>query len=358
IGYAGASEKAREDVYILAKEIRDQKLPIKPNCAARTHIADIQPIVDVSQSLGYPIEASVFIGSSPIRQYVEGWGIDFLLRSTEEAILFARKNGLPVMFVTEDTTRARPDVLEQVYTRAIELGAERICLADTVGHSTPEGARNLVRFIRNVVKKTGKQVKIDWHGHKDRGLSIINSLVAFEAGAHRLHGCALGIGERVGNTPMDLLIVNLVLLGYWKGNVSALPGYVELVSQATGVPISPSYPVFGEDAFRTGTGVHAAAVIKALKKGHHFLADRVYSAIPASLFGRRQKVEVGPMSGENNVRFWLISHSYPDSPDVVSALFQFAKESSTLLSDEQIVEFLEKKGIYPTEILEEKRTLV
>ncbi len=345
IGYAGASDRAREDVYILAKEIQGQKLPIEPNCAARTHIADIQPIVDISLQVGYPIEASVFIGSSPIRQYAEGWDIHFLLRATEEAVSYAVKNGLPVMYVTEDTTRAKPEVLEQLYTSAIDCGARRICLADTVGHITPAGARNLVQFIRRVVKKTGKKVKIDWHGHKDRGLSIINTLAAFEAGADRLHGCALGIGERVGNTPMDLLIVNLVLCGYWQGNISALPSYVELVSRSVGAPIPPNYPVFGEDAFRTATGVHAAAIIKALEKGHHYLADRVYSAIPASQFGRKQKIEIGPMSGEHNVRFWLRSRGYPDSADVVNEILQLGKRSSFVLTDEQIIEFLQKKAI-------------
>src|SRR5690606_32197359 len=114
---------------------------------ARTVIADVEPIARISQEAGIPIEACTFIGSSPIRQYAEDWTLDRMLRATQEAVTFAVKEGLPVMFVTEDTTRARPEVLKRLYTTAIECGARRICLADTVGHATPAGVRSLVRFV-------------------------------------------------------------------------------------------------------------------------------------------------------------------------------------------------------------------
>ncbi|HEX9936343.1 MAG TPA: LeuA family protein, partial [Longimicrobium sp.] len=282
IGLPGAGPRAVRDVEALAREIVDHRLPIEPNCAARTVRADVQPIIEVSQRVGIAIEAATFIGSSPIRQYAEDWTLERMLKATEDAVGFAVKNGLPVMYVTEDTTRARPEVLKRLYTAAIECGARRICLADTVGHATPHGVRRLVRFVRTeIVEPSGEDVKIDWHGHRDRGLAVPNCLAAIEEGANRIHGTALGIGERCGNAEMDLLLVNLKLLGLHDWDLSKLNEYVQLAADACRVPIAYNWPVFGEDAFRTGTGVHAAAIVKAEQKGDAWLADRIYSGVPA-----------------------------------------------------------------------------
>jgi 2-isopropylmalate synthase len=295
LGLPGAGPHVVRDVERLAREIVEQKLKVSPNCAARTVIADIRPIAEISQRTGIPIECGAFIGSSPLRQYAEGWTLDQLLRLTEEAITFAVREGVPVMYVTEDTTRADPDTLRQLYSTAIRAGAARVCVADTVGHATPSGAAALTRFIREVVDATGEDVQVDWHGHRDRGLGEINALAAAAAGADRLHGTALGVGERVGNAPMDLLLVNFVLLGWRDYDLSRLPEYCRKVAEATGVPFPDNWPVVGIDAFRTGTGVHAAAILKARAKGDDWLADRIYSGVPASLVGRRQLVEIARM---------------------------------------------------------------
>ncbi|MBI4408056.1 MAG: 2-isopropylmalate synthase [Gemmatimonadetes bacterium] len=349
LGLPGAGARAVADVTALAREIARAGLRIFPNCAARTVRADVEPIARIVDDTGVPIEAATFIGSSPIRQYAEDWTLDKMLRATEDAVTFAVSLGLPVMYVTEDTTRARPEVLQRLYTTAIECGARRICLADTVGHATPAGARRLVRFIIDeVVRPTGEPVKVDWHGHRDRGLAIPNTLAAIDEGVHRVHGCALGIGERVGNTEMDLLLVNLKLLGLHDGDLSKLPAYVELVSRACGVPVPPNYPVFGEDAFRTGTGVHAAAIIKAKGKGDDWLADRVYSGVPAGLFGRRQRIEVGHMSGMSNVKFWLSAHGYDcDDEALCQRVFELAKRANRLLTDEEMHACCREHGARP-----------
>lgn len=337
IGYPGASPQALGDVVALAQEIARAHVAVKPNCAGRTTEADILPIAAAQDRAGVPIAAALFIGSSPIRQYTEGWDLEFLLRTTEAAVTLARRLGLEVMFVTEDTTRARPDHLRALYTAAINAGAERICLADTVGHITPWGARRLVRFLRRVASATGADVKIDWHGHRDRGLDVLNSLAAIAAGADRVHACALGIGERVGNTAMDLLLVNLKLLGWRDADLSALPRYCETVARAVGIPIPLNYPVLGKDAFETSTGVHAAAILKAFRKGDHWLANRIYSGVPAEEVGRRQVVSVGPMSGQANVLFWLQQHGVtPDGP-LVDAILHAAKASHRVLRDDEIL---------------------
>ena len=335
IGLPGAGPRVVGQVRALAQEIRDHKLPIFPNCAARTVIADIEPIVRVSEEVGIPIEAATFIGSSPIRQYAEDWTLDGILRSTEAAVTYAVQHGLPVMYVTEDTTRARPETLQALYGRAIDCGATRICLADTVGHATPDGVKALVKFVREEIVR-GKDVRVDWHGHRDRGMGLVNCLAAIEAGVDRVHGTALGVGERVGNAEMDLLIVNLHLLGAHRHELSRLPEYCRLVADAVGIPIPANYPVLGTDAFRTGTGVHAAAIIKAKKKGHDWLANRVYSSVPAEEFGLTQKIEISPVSGLSNVKYWLETHGY-DAADEASCkiLFDAAKLTDRVLTDEE-----------------------
>lgn len=336
IGLPGAGPHVVRDVERLAREIADQRLHVQANCAARTVIEDIRPIAEISQRVGIPIECCAFIGSSPLRQYAEGWTLDQLRSRTEEAIAFAVGEGLPVMYVTEDTTRADPDTLRALYTTAIRAGATRVCIADTVGHATPYGAAAVVRFVKSVVEACGGGIGIDWHGHRDRDLAVINTLAALEAGATRLHGAAIGLGERVGNTPMDLLLLNLVLMGCLDRDLSSLGEYCETVSAATGIPIPANYPALGRDAFRTATGVHAAAVIKAYRKQDRDLIDAVYSAVPASMIGREQQIDVGPMSGKSNVIFWLERHGYTPTDDLVDRVFSTAKQSSTVLTDDEL----------------------
>jgi 2-isopropylmalate synthase len=342
IGLPGAGPHVVRDVERLARAIADGRLAIRANCAARTMIADIRPIADIVQRTGVPIECGAFIGSSPIRQYAEGWTIDYLKKCTEDAITFAVREGLDVLYVTEDTTRADPDSLRALFTTAIRAGAKRVCVADTVGHSTPNGARAVVRFVRSVIDELGVDVGIDWHGHRDRGFGVASSIAALEAGATRLHGAALGIGERCGNTPIDLLYVNLVMMGYRDNDLSMLPAYCEAVARVCDVRIAPNYPVIGADAFRTATGVHAAAVVKAFRKADRALMDAVYAAVPASLVGREQEIEVGPMSGRSNVVFWLERRGLPATDDIVDRIFAAAKSSNRTLTHEQIEKIVDE----------------
>jgi len=342
IGLPGAGPHVVATVTRLAQEIAGSKMKIRANCAARTVAADIIPIIEISQKTGIPIEVSCFIGSSPIRQYAEDWDFERMLRLSEDAVSLAVREGLPVMYVTEDTTRAHPDHIRAMYSTAIRAGAKRVCVCDTVGHATPNGVRNLIAFVSGVVDEIDPEVRVDWHGHQDRGLGVTNALWALEAGAHRVHACALGIGERVGNTPMDQLLVNLQLLGWIDRDLTALHDYAAAVSRATGVPIPDNYPIVGRDAFRTGTGVHAAAIIKARRKGDEWLSDRVYSGVPASMVGRHQVIEVGPMSGLSNVQCWLEAHGIEARPELVDAVFRRAKESDRVLCDEEILEVVHR----------------
>jgi isopropylmalate/homocitrate/citramalate synthase len=337
IGLPGAGPRAAKDVEALAREIATHHMRIKPNCAARTLEADIRPIAEISQRVGIPIEAATFLGSSPIRRLVEDWSVDHLERTTEKAVSFAVAHGLPSMYVTEDTVRTDPETIQRLYTTAIRSGARAIVLCDTVGHATPEGAYNLVKFaIEKVVQPSGENIRVDWHGHRDRGLAIANSLAAIAAGAQQIHGVALSLGERVGNTPMELLLVNLRLMGLRENDLSYLRAYCEKIAKATHTTIPPNYPVFGRDAFRTATGVHAAAIIKAIRHHDRKLADLVYSGVPAHLVGLEQIVEIGPMSGKSNVIYWLARHGIPECDEVVDRIFDAAKQSPCVLTDDEV----------------------
>lgn len=337
IGLPGAGPRAYEAVLALAREIVDGGLPISANCAARTVRADIEPIARVAQATGLRLEVGAFIGSSPIRQYAEGWDLGRILAATRDAVGFAVGEGLDVMYVTEDTTRSRPEALRELYGAAIEAGARRICLADTVGHATPHGVRQLVRFAKEIVSEAGDDVRIDWHGHRDRGFGLANALAAIEEGVDRVHGTALGIGERIGNVEMDLLLVNLKLLGVHDRDLTRLPEYCRVAAEMCGLEVPHNYPVVGADAFRTGTGVHAAAIIKAMHKGDRWLEDCVYSGVPASEVGLRQVIEVSPVSGLSNVRYWLSAHGYDGGDEALcEAVFGLAKRCDHTLTREEI----------------------
>jgi isopropylmalate/homocitrate/citramalate synthase len=339
IGLPGAGPHVEASAKRLAREIRDRGFKVLPNCAARTVVQDLEPIRRIRDEVGIDIEAAMFIGSSPIRLEVEGWDVDHLLRTAEKALAYAREHGLLVMFVTEDTTRTPPETVRRLYGQALDMGAQRLVVCDTCGHATPDGVRALVRFVRQVAKEHGKpDVKIDWHGHQDRGLAVINSIAAYEAGADRLHAAGLGVGERSGNCPMDQLLVNLKLLGYLapERDLTGLVAYARAVSRYLEVPIPFNYPVVGHDAFETGTGVHAAAVIKALKRGDTWLANRVYSGVPADEFGLGQVISVGPMSGKSNVVWWLEHHGYAADPQTVERIFAAAKASSRVLEEKAL----------------------
>ena len=339
IGLPGAGKRAIEDVTTIAEHIKSSKLRVKASCAARTHINDVQAIIDISQKVGIEIEVLCFIGSSPIRQYAEDWDLARMLTLSADAIDLARRYNMPVAYVTEDTTRSRPEILTKMFSTAIDHGASRLILCDTVGHATPDGIRNLIKFTRNMLDGVGRvDVGIDFHVHNDRGLGVVNSIFAIEFGADRIHGTAMGIGERVGNAALDQILLNLKLLGELPDHdLTKLVLWCQTASRATRIPIHPQYPLVGEDAFRTATGVHAAAIIKAEKKGDAWLADRIYSGVPAGMFGKEQEIEIGHYSGESNVVYWLKKRGYEPTKELVAAVLGAAKRGNRVLSDDEVV---------------------
>ena len=345
IGLPGAKGVVKEQAMDLAKFIVQERLPIQANCAGRTIIADVDAISDVVEASGLPIETCLFVGTSRIRMDVQNWDRAKVLEFIRASVTPAVDRGLEVMFVTEDTTRAFAEDIEAFYTEAVECGATRVCVSDTVGHVTPDGITRLVRYVRTMLDQKGFQhVLIDYHGHMDRGLGIWNAIAAYRAGVNRLHGSVLGIGERVGNVPMDQLMVNLKLLGYLTQDMRKLWDYCQLGAQAVGIDIPPNYPIFGSGAFETGTGVHADAIVKALERGDRDLADGVYSGVPASWVGREQIIGVGPQSGKSNVRWWCKVHGVTLTDALADKILAAAKESDKLLTNEQLFAIVHVHG--------------
>tara|TARA_S200000501_G_scaffold9626_1_gene8628 strand:+ start:7161 stop:8420 length:1260 start_codon:yes stop_codon:yes gene_type:complete len=340
LGLPGAGPQHVGHIDSMLGHIRDRGYSLRPGCAVRTLVSDIEPLVELQSKHEIQIQASAFLGTSPIRQYAEGWTMDRIMSTAESAVNFAVGNDIPVMFVTEDTTRSNPEDIKKVYSRAMELGASRICVCDTCGHVTPNGVKKLLGFIQDeVIPDSGfkrREIEVNWHGHQDRGLGVANNLAAYEAGADVIHGTALGVGERSGNAPIDQTLVNLSLMGVINNDLRSLSDYMKKAHQYVGVALPRNYPVFGEDAFETGTGVHASAVIKAMNKGDDWLADRVYSGVPAGDYGLNQVIRIGHMSGRSNITWWLSQNNYPVDDEIIQYLFEVAKSQRRLMTDSEI----------------------
>ena len=340
LGLPGAGPFHLEHISAMLSHISDNDYQIRPGAAVRTLMHDIEPLVEMQHKHGMEIQASAFLGTSPIRQYTEGWTMEKLISTMEKAVSYAVENEVPVMFVTEDTTRSKPEDVKAIYQRAMELGVRRLCVCDTCGHVTPNGVKKLLNFIDEEVIKDGgyqrNQIEVNWHGHQDRGLGVANNIAAVEAGADVIHGTALGVGERAGNAPMDQTLVNLKLMGVIDNDLTLLDEYTRKANEYIEVPLPRNYPIFGTDAFETGTGVHASAVIKAMRKGDDWLADRVYSGVPAGDFGLKQVIRIGHMAGRSNIVWWLEQNGYEVSDELVAHMFEVAKKQSRNMTDAEI----------------------
>jgi len=341
VGMPSAGEQRRAEIIKMLNEIGRARMRLRPALLCRSLIdPDVRQAADLMQRTAVPCRVYVFIGSSPIRRWAEGWELETMCRQTSESIAFALREGLEVGYGTEDTTRTDPGTVTALFRTAVEAGATSLVIGDTVGHATPEGLANIHAYLRRMLLDAGRsEVGIEWHGHNDRGLSLALALLAIDLGFTAVHGCALGIGERVGNAPLDQVILNCALRGDWPHDVSGLVDYVEATARATGVPVPDNYPLAGRDAFRTATGIHAAAIIKALRKGNSDLADRIYSSVPAGMFGREQEIEIGCMSGLSNVKYWLQRRGIEPNAGLCDALLEEAKSCNAVLTEADVWAF-------------------
>ena len=331
--YPAASKELFAETEAMLRHIRGNKYQIAPALAGRTALQDLQPIAELQQRFGRQLRAYAFIACSPIRQSVENWDLSLIRERIKESLKYLIAENVFPIIVIEDSTRCKPDDLSEVIRCAVDGGAKSITIADTVGYINPEGVRKLISFVRGI---SGDHVLLEWHGHNDRGLALANALAAIESGVDCVHTTAAGIGERTGNLSFEQLLLNLWLNGGGDINLSFVNEFAALTAQYTHIPIPPNQPVIGSDIFTTGTGVHAAAILKALKSGDTVLADSVYSSVPARLLGREQNIEIGQMSGRANVEAKLLQMRLPYTDDTAEKILAAAKSSSHFLTDVEI----------------------
>ena len=345
LGFPGSGPAAAQASLATARHIAAQRHPLVPGYAGRTHPTDVRAICEIAQRAGIAVDAYVFIGISPIRQYVEDWSVSSIVRDIRVAADLCRRDGVDFVLVLEDSSRCTPGILARVYGVAVDLGITRITLCDTVGAAVPAGADAVVRWSTKYFERRQHEMALEWHGHNDRGLALANSLAALAAGCARVHGTVLGIGERAGNASIDQLIVNSRLEHGNGHDLTALREYCEFASRVLAVGIPPNYPAMGRDVFKTSAGVHASAILKAHRKGDVAVKDSVYSGVPAGLLGREQEVLIDASSGASNVRYWLAVNGVAGSDGVngaaadgglVEDVLRHAKRAGRPLTDDEI----------------------
>ncbi|MDE7432358.1 MAG: LeuA family protein [Lachnospiraceae bacterium] len=337
LGYPASSKKIYDEIDLLIPYIQAKKSNISISCAARTTIGDIEPIARLSQKYGCNIKVNAFIGTSQIRQYIEQWDIRHICSLVREAVNYANLNGIETCIITEDSTRTSPEILKTVYLTAIESGCKNICFCDTVGYADCTGIKKLFKFVHKEIIKNNDQILIEWHGHNDRGMALENALIAALIGANMIHTTSFGIGERCGNTPLELFLLNLAVMGdiRMSDSLKMITDHCRKISELFNWQIPNNYPVWGENSFSTVSGIHAAAIYKALDMEGN-LGEKVYSFIEPSILGRHQEIKINYMSGKSNILYWMKKNMIKPDDKLVEDILKKAKTSTTPLSDETI----------------------
>lgn len=334
IGMPVVGLKHKQESIAVAAHIFKQCPDARVICLARTKIDDVIAVAEVAQAVGCHIGCALFVGSSPIRRRVEGWSIVDLVNWTAQAVRFAVHEGLAVSLACEDATRSEPETLRNLYLTAIEHGASRVVIPDTVGICSTDSTRRIVEFFRDQITD-GDTIPIDWHGHNDRDLGVANAVAAANAGATCIHTTVLGIGERCGNVPLEPLLVHLATHETYQWNLSILPQLAEYASKIFDDPIRSRYPIIGQNAFATAAGTHGAALYKATQRRDSQLAANVYAGADPRSFGREVQVFVGPMSGVANVKWKAQELGVSLKPNSEEDILLVAKERDKILTDQE-----------------------
>ena len=337
VGFPGQEIAYREALEI-CKGVSAKGLNTRLGLLGRMVEADIEAIDRIRQASGCSVVAHLFIPCSPIRRFVDQWDIDELERLTRLGVRLANQLGLPVNFSPEDTSRAEPKVVEHLCQVAVEEGATEITVCDTVGYLTPLGTSKLVQHLRHFLDTKVGKVRLDFHGHNDRGLALANSLAAVAAGADCIQGTVLGIGERAGNAPLDLVMINLQMQGLWNCDTLVnLKEYCLEVARLCNLSIPDKYPVFGKQSFSTQMGVHASAILKAKRHHNGELATCVYSGVDPNLVGLNYDVQVGPFSGRANVKFLMHQHNITLADEAIDHILEKARTENRILTKTEIL---------------------
>jgi 2-isopropylmalate synthase len=340
IGFPGSGIKHRNEMVNLINSLEEKKAGITLSAAGRGSAKDdIRAILEVSSRTGYPLEGDLFLDTSEIRAKVEGWDRTEKLKSLKDNISLLKKEGLPVMFVLERATTTSPKELYDPLMMAIDLGVDRICIADTQGIITPQGVSNIFRWVINEIGENNKDLKLDFHEHNDLGMGIANCLVAAAEGVDRLHATARGIGERAGNVNLEQLLVVLSAKGYRKTDVRKIRDFAEMSASMLGLEISKYEPIIGENSMETASGVHASAYGKS--ELHENLPP-IYFPFDLKDTGSKAVVKIGPSGGIANVRIFCKNELGIEeiSEEKAREILDDAQKNWGILSAERVQELL------------------
>ncbi|MFX1279673.1 MAG: LeuA family protein [Promethearchaeota archaeon] len=290
VGFPAVSESEKKIVKTIVNENINNSTILG---IARPRKDDIDACIDADLK-----EIVIFMPISPIFRKTLKQSEEQQLDQINSALHYAKDNGFKINWVSEDGTRCDFNHLKDVFNAAIEAGAERIVLGDTVGVLTPISTSYLIQRInKEVISPLKKQIPIGIHTHNDFGLAVANTITGVIEGCQYPHTCINGYGERAGNAALEEVATILERLGIKTGiDLTRLPELSEVCEKYFCKPLSQYKPIVGDYAFSHESGLHIAAILA------HPLT---YEPINPHMVGRRRKFYLGKFSGTKSVAYAL-----------------------------------------------------
>jgi D-citramalate synthase len=268
---------------------------------------------------------------------------DEVFNQAMNMVEYSVDHGLKVELSAEDGSRSDISFLRKIFNESIVIGANRICVCDTVGILTPEKTYDFYSKLSDLI------VPLSVHCHNDFGLAVANTISAIRSGATQFHCTVNGIGERAGNASLEETVVSLNALynDYTTDiQINQLYDTSRLVARLTGVYLQPNKAIVGENAFAHESGIHADGVIK---------NSATYEPIMPEILGRKRKFIVGKHIGVKGLKQRLDDLNIKYNMNQVNEIFNKIKylgDLGKLVSDvdlqaiaDEVLEFEQEKKI-------------
>ncbi len=312
-GFPMVSEAERRTIKLLSDEGFTQAKLAAP---ARAVIGDIQACLDSGAEI-----IPIFIAPSRLRlEFQLRMTLDEAIERLERCTDYGVEHGAEIAYVVEDATRSEIDTIVKISHAAVEAGANKIIIADTVGFSRPAAIQFIVKQVTQELSDlTKKSFDMGIHVHNDFGLASANTLAAIEMGITYPHVCVNGFGERAGNAALEEVVMALeILYGVKTGIKTArLFELSKLVERAFAIPIPVHKAIVGQNAFNHGSGIHVHATLA------HSLS---YEPIPPEMVGRKRSFYLGKFAGRHLIEYVLKKNNIPATKQQVQEIAQAVKQ--------------------------------
>ncbi|MBR0076360.1 MAG: 2-isopropylmalate synthase [Synergistaceae bacterium] len=292
-----------------------------PNCIiaslARCNKLDIDTAWDAVKDAKKP-RIHVFIATSDVHmKFKLRMSPEQVLQTITDMVSYAKSKCDDIEFSAEDASRSDREFLAKSFSNAIAAGATTINVPDTVGYSTPQEMADLISYLRENVIGI-ENVDISVHCHNDLGMGVANSLACVKAGATQVECTVNGIGERAGNASMEEIVMALrTRKDFYQAdtNINTLEIYKSsrLLSNITGVPIAPTKPIVGANAFAHEAGIHQHGIITNAQTYEIMNPDEI--GIP------HRALVLGKHSGKHALRERLEAMGYEIPDDELEDIF-------------------------------------